>query len=214
MTDPFDDLRRYANDLASEVSPFAAHRAVSAAMSPVAHRPRKVVVALVTTGLLGVSNVALAATADPAVPGDTLYKVDRAYERVVDLVGFGGPRVSERMLETGVLVERGEVAMALDLVQETLFKILESDDPHAALEELEAEAGSQPEAVATLVDIAKLIATGDMTGQDVSAQARQLRELLSQGQGQGPPDHAGPPEDRGPGEGNPSEDAPGQQNQP
>ncbi len=209
MKDALDHLRRYADDLASEVSPFAAHRAVERAMTPLVHRPRKLVVALVTTGLLGVSNVALAATADSAVPGDRLYTVDRAYERIVDLVGLGGPRVAERLQETSVLVERGELAMALDLVQETLTRILESSDPHAALDEFEEEVGSQPEAVAALVATAKATATQENPGQDVSEQARKLRELLSQR-----PDHAGPPDGRGPREDSPSQDAPGQQNRP
>jgi hypothetical protein len=199
MTQPFDDLRRYADDLASEVSPLAAQRAVRSAMSPHVNRPRKLVVALVATGLLGVSNVALAAVADPAVPGDALYKVDRAYERLVDFAGFGGPRVSERVYETSVLVERGNLGMALDLVHETLTKILESDDPAGYLNELEAELGSQPDAVAALVMIAKDTAT---SGADVSEAARQLgehlRDLLSQR-----PDHAGPPA------GSPSETRPG-----
>jgi hypothetical protein len=190
MTQPFDDLRRYADDLASEVSPFAAQRAIRAAMSPHASRPRKAVIALVATGLLGVSNVALAAVADPAVPGDALYKVDRTYERVVDFIGFGGPRVAERVYETGVLVERGRLGMALDLVQETLTTILESDDPAGYLDEFEAEVGAQPDAVAALVSIAKATATSDNPGQDVSEAARQLRDLLSQR-----PDHAGPPAD-------------------
>ncbi len=194
MTQPFDDLRRYAEDLASEVSSSAAQRAVRSAMVPHVNRPRKLVVALVATGLLGVSNVALAAVADPAVPGDALYKVDRAYERLVDIAGFGGPRVSERVYETGVLVERGNLGKALDLVQETLTKIIESDDPAGYLDKFEAEVGSQPAAVANLVMIAKHTATSDNPGEGVSEAARQLRDLLSQR-----PDHAGPPA------GNPSE---------
>lgn len=196
MTQPFDDLRRYADDLASEVSPLAAQRAVRSAMSPHANRPRKLVVALVVTGLLGVSNVALAAVADPAVPGDALYNVDRAYERFVDFAGFGGPRVTERVFETGVLVKRGNLGVALDLVHETLANILESDDPAGYLNKFEAEIGSQPDVVAALVLIAKDTAT---SGADVSEAAKQLRNLLSQR-----PEDAGPPAD------SPSENNPGQ----
>ena len=196
MTQPFDDLRRYADDLASEVSPLAAQRAVRSAMSPHVNRPRKLVMALVVTGLLGVSNVALAAVADPAVPGDTLYKVDRTYERLVDFAGLGGPRVSERVYETGVLVERGNLGMALDLVHETLTTILESDDPVGYLDKFEAEIGSQPEVVAALVSVAKDTAS---SGGDVSEAAKQLREVLSQR-----PEGGGPPDD------SPSENNPGQ----
>lgn len=196
MTSPFDDLRRYADDLAAEVSPYTAQRAVTSALSPDVRRPRKALVALVVTGLLGVSNVALAATADQAVPGDALYGVDRGYEKVLDLAGLGGPRVSERMQETGVLVERGRLAEALALVQETLTKVLESDDPQAALAEFEAEVGAQPEVVSQLVSLAQSTAR---SGADVSEAARALREVLSNR-----PDHAGPPAD------SPSSTAPGQ----
>lgn len=210
MTEPFDDLRRYADDLASEVSPFTAQRAVRSAMSPDVRRPRKLVVALVATGLLGVSNVGLAATADPAVPGDVLYGVDRAYEQVADLAGLGGPRVAERLQETGVLVERGELGMALELVQETLGKVLESDDPEAEFETLVAEAEGVPDEVfdlvlTELVGVAHSIGTGDATGQDMAALARQLGQRLSDALSNRP-DHAGPPED------SPSNTAPGQSN--
>ncbi|MEX2424534.1 MAG: hypothetical protein WD990_11205, partial [Acidimicrobiia bacterium] len=151
MNEPFDDLRRYADDLASEVSPSTAQRAVRAGMSSPTRRPRKALVALLATGLLGVSNVALAATADSSAPGDALYGVDRAYEQVVDLTGLGGPRVSERLQETGVLVERGDLGAALELVQETLGKVLESDDPDTELQTLVAELEGAPGAVSELV---------------------------------------------------------------
>jgi len=211
MTQPFDELRRYADDLASEVSPLTAQRAVRSALSPNVRRPRKAVIALVTTGLLGVSNIALAATANSAVPGDTLYGVDRAYERVVDLAGLGGPRVTERMQETGVLVERGQLGAALDLVQETLGKVLQADDPDAEFETLLAEAHGMPDVVSQLVDVAKSISSGDATGQDVAELARQLGQRLAE-ERSNRPDHAGPPEDRGPREGSPSGTAPGTTN--
>lgn len=180
MRDPFEALRRYADDLVSEVSLVAAHRAVSRALSSRSSRPRAAVVAIVTTGLLGVSNVALAATADPSVPGDALYGVDRAYERVMDLVGLGGPRVPERLLETSALIEQGRLGEALALVQETLAAILQSDDPEAALDQLEAHVGSSPEAVAVLLEVARSIKGSDATGADVSAIARTLVDQLSQ----------------------------------
>lgn len=210
MTEPFDDLRRYADDLASEVSPFTAQRAVRSAMSPDVRRPRKLVVALVTTGLLGVSNVGLAATANPAVPGDTLYGVDRAYEQVADFAGLGGTRVAERLQESGVLVERGELGMALELVQETLGKILDSDDPEADLETLVTESQGLPDEVFEivingLVEAAKATAGSDQPGRDVAELARQLGQSLAE-QRSNRPDNAGPPQE------SPSGTAPGQSN--
>lgn len=185
MNDPFDDLRRYADALVSEVSPYTAERAVRSAMSSPSRRPRKALAVLVATGLMGVSNVALAATADPSAPGDTLYGVDRTYEQVADLVGLGGPRVSERLEETGVLVERGELAAALELVQETLGKVLESDDPEAELQNLVSELEGAPGAVSDLVltdlvGLAHSVGRGDATGQDVAELARQLGQRLAE----------------------------------
>ncbi|HSJ27078.1 MAG TPA: hypothetical protein VLB67_02640 [Acidimicrobiia bacterium] len=222
MTEPFDDLRRYADELASEVSPFTAERAVHRALSTPSRRPRRVVVAVITTGLLGISNVALATIADPAVPGDPLYGVDRAYERVVDLAGLGSPRVSERLQETGVLVERGNLGEALALVQETLGKILDSDDPEAEMEKLVTVAADSPAAVnelvlAELVATARAVGSSDLTGQDVAALARDLGRALSEERSQRPddagrPDRAGRPDDPGSqGQGNANPNAGGNQ---
>lgn len=203
MTNPIDDLRHYADDLTSEVSPFAAQRAVRSALTPDTRRPRKAVVVLVTTALFGVSNVALAATADPAIPGDALYSVDRAYERVADLTGLGGPRVTERLAETGALVEQGRLAEALGLVQETLGKVLESDDPQAELDELTEAMGNVPDAVSDLVlnglvAEARGISNGSYTGQQIADVARQLGQELGRRlaeENSNRPDDAGPPED-------------------
>ena len=169
-------------------------------MSTPTRRPRKAFVALATTGLLAVSNVALAATADPSAPGDALYGLDRAYEQVVDLTGLGGPRVSERLQETNVLVERGDLGAALDLVQETLGKVLESDDPDAEFQTLVAGLEGAPGAVselvlADLVGVARSLGSTDATGQDVAELARQFGQRLSE-------ERSNRPDDVGPGENN------------
>src|SRR5690606_17802627 len=71
---------------------------------------------LVFAGLavLVVANLGTAALADSAVPGDFLYPVDRAYEELADLVGFGGDRGEERLEEATVLADRGELLAAVD----------------------------------------------------------------------------------------------------
>lgn len=201
MNEPFDELRRYADDLASEVTPSTAHRAVRSAMSSPTRRPRRAVVVLVTTGLLGLSNVALAATADSSVPGDALYGVDRAYEQFVDLTGLGSPRVSERLQETGVLVERGDLGAALELVQETLGKVLASEDPDTEFQTLVAELEGAPGAVSELVlndlvNVAQSVGAGEPTGQDVAELARQLGQRLSE-ERSNRPDDVGPGNDNG-----------------
>lgn len=190
-------------------------------MSSPTRRPRKALVALVTTGLLGVSNVALAATADSSVPGDALYGLDRAYEQVADLTGFGSPRVSERLHETGVLVERGDLGAALDLVQETLGKVLDSDDPDAEFQTLVAELEGAPGAVselvlADLVGVAHSLGNSDATGQDVAELARQLGQRLSE-ERSNRPDDVGPGnnngnENPGPRDESPSDTSPGATN--
>ncbi|MFP5333232.1 MAG: hypothetical protein ACLGHX_12850 [Acidimicrobiia bacterium] len=202
MTNPIDDLRRYADDLASEVSPFVAQRAVRSAMTPGLRRPRKAVVVLATTALFGVSNIALAATANPAIPGDPLYGVDRAYEKVVDLAGLGGPRVDERLAETGALVADGRLAEALGLVQETLGKVLSADDPQAELEALTDALDNVPDAVSEvvlqgLVATAHDISTGEADGSDVAGLAQQLGQELGRRlaeENSNRPDDAGPPD--------------------
>ena len=220
--DPISDLRRYAAALEAQVSSERSRQAARTALHTPSPRraPRRTVVAIAATLLMGVSNVALATVADPAVPGDTLYGVDRAYERVGSLIGFDDTHASERASEVLVLQERGKSAAALDLVQETLSRLLESDDPEAAVSEFTAGLGQDvSDKVDELLDVARGV---DTTGAEVSEIARTIVDsivLPEQAQGNpggpdnpGPPENAGPPEDAGPpenpGEGTPAE--PGQ----
>ena len=188
MQNPFDDLRRYAEDLSAEVRYADARRAANRAVAGRARRPRRAVVVVATTALFGLSNVALAATANPSIPGDLLYGVDRAYENVAGVIGLGGLHAAERLEEADTLIRRGNLGAALELVQEVLTKALESDDPEAAIAELEQAVGGPPAGLAALVDLARRVGSSDATGQDVAEAARALVERI----------------------GSPSEDAPGQ----
>lgn len=201
--DPIADLKRYAAELEAQVSGERSRQAARMALqTPSTTRsPRRAIVAIATTVLMGVSNVALANVADPAVPGDALYGLDRAYEQVGSLVGFSNTHAGERAAEVLVLQERGKSAEALDLVQETLTKLLESEDPEAAVEEFTAGLGNEAvkEQVALILGVAKGVET---TGAEVSALARQIVDTIQlpeQANGNpGRPEDAGPPEGKGP----------------
>src|SRR5690606_27332725 len=95
-----------------------------------------------------VLNFAAAAIADNAVPGDRLYVLDRAYERVAALFGRAD-HTAERAREAEVLLERG--------------------DPTGALQVL-AEASDVPE----VAHAAALVLSADLDGELLGAHARTL----------------------------------------
>ncbi len=230
--DPISDLKRYAAAMEAQVSGERSRHAARTALHAQSPKraPRRAVVAIAATLLMGVSNVALATVADPAVPGDTLYGVDRAYEQVGSLIGFDSTNAGERASEVMVLQERGKSAEALALVQETLTKLVEADDPEAAVEEFTSGLGNTEafrDQVELILQYAKDVNT---SGPEVASAARDIaREILedmvlpenAQGNPGGPAD-PGPPDDKGPndrptppvtpGQGNP--DKPGQSGGP
>lgn len=198
--DPYTDLRRYAADLEAQVSSERAHQASRQALyTPVAaSKPRRLVIAIATTALMGVSNVALAAAANPAAPGDALYGVDRAYESVGNAVGISGSHTTERADEVLVLRERGKSAEALELVQETLGTILASDDPVAEAEAFTEGLGAtmRPGAVNELLAVARGV---DTVGADVATAAKLIVEsiVLPEQARPGGPDNPGRPDNPG-----------------
>lgn len=177
MTDPIEQLRRYARDLQAEVHPGRARGRVDAAMTRQARRPRRVVlVVLASTLLLLFSNVALAAAADPAVPGDALYGLDRTYERIADAAGLGGMHAGERLDEAAVLFERGRAAEALDLVNEAFDELLATDDPSAAFADVY---GAHSGDFRPLLDDLKTAIAGGASGHEISEIARCLVTTVS-----------------------------------
>ena len=178
MSNPFDDLRALAADLEYSVPTERARFRVARAMEHGPSRPRRAVVALATAGLLTISNVALAAVADPAAPGDALYGIDRAYERVQNVAGFDS-HAAERLQEAVVMAERGRASDVLSLVQEALTEVLEADDPVAAVENLKRKANLGEDfekQLAAVVDAANRAGNSDpdFSGQDVANLAREL----------------------------------------
>lgn len=141
-----EDLRSYGRSLVDTVSTGRTEaivgRALSARQRP--HRPRRLVLALATLGLLAISNVGLAAVADTAAPGDLLYPLDRGYERAGDLFGgwlFGlGDRTQERLAESDALNRRGETEEAIAFLRDELTE--ESSDASllvTAIDKLESQ---------------------------------------------------------------------------
>ncbi|CAN5843676.1 hypothetical protein BH23ACT5_BH23ACT5_24590 [soil metagenome] len=122
MTDPRNDLRRYGHDLAEAVSVERSDASVNRALTAT-HRQaprRRLTVVLASVGLLVIGNTALATVAERSVPGDLLYPVERTYEWVAVQIGVGGDIMAKRLDEAGILVERGEPLLALDLIVEAL----------------------------------------------------------------------------------------------
>lgn len=122
MSDPHKALRDYASDLVESIPPARSRAEVERALAKV-HRPvrrRLPVVVVASAGLFLIGNMAMAAISDPAVPGDTLYPVDKAYEWLADKMGPGGDRTDERLDESVVLGSRNESPAALDLVAQAM----------------------------------------------------------------------------------------------
>ena len=139
------ELRSYGRSLVHAVSSGRTEAVVGRALTAgQRRRPRSLVVAVATLGLLAISNVGMAAVSDSAAPGDLLYLFDRGYERAGDLFGgwiFGvGDRTEERLAESEVLNLRGETQEAIELLEDELA-VASSDEALlvAAIEELEKQ---------------------------------------------------------------------------
>jgi hypothetical protein len=138
------ELRSYGRSLVDTVPSGRTEAVVGRALTAGQrdHRPRSLVVAVATMGLLAISNAGMAAVSDSAAPGDLLYLFDRGYERAGDLFGgwiFGvGDRTEERLAESEVLNLRGETQEAIELLQDELA-VASSDEALLleAIEELE-----------------------------------------------------------------------------
>lgn len=206
MTNPIDDLRDYARHLQSEVPGETARLRVERALRS-GPRPRRALVASVAAALLAVSNVALAQVANPAVPGDAMYSIDRAYERLSDLLGGGG-HAAERLDEAAVVAARGDAVTALGLVVEALTDSDGAADVERAREliaglQTSDDAETLDAAVSALVEVAKAVHISDdkqaaaklisEKAKDVAAAAKALKENSSQA----PPVTTGRPEDPG-----------------
>jgi len=123
---PIRDLRSYADHLIGRADPnrggYIAARADS--QSPTrAPWLRRVAVVLGSAGILVGANVGLALAANSSVPGDTLYGIDRAYEKIEVAIGFHPNLAAERFREAAALTQRGETALAFETASEAIRQI-------------------------------------------------------------------------------------------
>lgn len=133
-TSPMDDLKAYAASLTDSVSIAETDAVVAGVLraprggrQPVKQRVTAVGVVIAT--FLS-ANVGLAAASQNAAPGDALYGVDRAYERIAEFVGISNPRTEERLQEANELANRGDASAALAAASAALEAVSSSlEDP-------------------------------------------------------------------------------------
>jgi len=134
-------------------------------------------VALTLVALFMLSGVAVAA--DAAVPGSTLYQIDRALENV----GIGNGRSAERLEEAGALIADGRVEAALAHATEALDES-DLDDP-AGIVQAKAAVIAASERLSSSPD------AGEIPGaelRNVSALLSYLEENLGEEDGRGGPE--------------------------
>ncbi len=148
-----------------------------------------IVMASMMALLLATTGVGLAA--DGASPGDALYGLDIALERV----GINNGRAHERLTEAVALAEAGEIARGLNHAATTVATLPEGAHGLAAAQALTdaaarlAEDGNAPTGVSDLLAyLATAVGMGD--GQGVADVAHQIRDTVERGRPDVP---AGPP---------------------
>lgn len=216
----------------AHVAAFAGRLAAVAAAAPLDGGPvgasqsprrltRRLAAALAVAGVavFGVAGAAAADEVDGAVSGDALYGLDRALERV----GINDGGAVERLAEVRVLLERGDVELALATSEEAIEALegedeLDEEDADAlagllqAAESVLSEGSEQSHERRTQVaDMLTFMAETELTGEDFGqAVAQHARGILEDdsdgvdaGDGGATPDVADAPGKSG--------DAPGRQ---
>ena len=169
---------------------------VVASHIPVSPRRLRARLALVMASIMAllVATAGVGLAADGAAPGDTLYGLDLALERV----GIGNGNASERLAEAVALAEAGQLSRGLDHAATTLATLPDQAQAAAASDALAdaaarlLEDGDTPTGVSDLLShLASVVGTGD--GQGVAEIARQIRDTVERGR---PEALGGPPTDR------------------
>lgn len=94
------------------------------------HRRARLVAAIVSGSAFAIVSVTgVGAIADQAVPGDSLYPVDRAYEAVARAIGRNADRTQETLQEAITLAQRGNRDGAAAHVATELGRFIVPDDP-------------------------------------------------------------------------------------
>ena len=117
---PIRDLRAYGDDLVKASSPAEGGRIAMRAMAQPSRSPwvRRAVIALTSLAVFSGANIGMALAANSSVPGDRLYGIDRAYERVGAALGFNINVAAERFEEATELSNRGRFSTAFSTASE------------------------------------------------------------------------------------------------
>jgi hypothetical protein len=129
---PIRDLRSYGDSLVNAADPSKGGRAAARALAQRQPSPliRRVVVVLSSAAVFVGANVGLAFAANPSVPGDPLYGLDRAYERVAGWLGIHQNLAAERFREAAELSDRGHLGAAFETASEAMDQL--NPTSHAA----------------------------------------------------------------------------------
>lgn len=174
------DLQRLAVDVEKDVGVFSLRAATLARQASTSSsgsvswwgrlRPKLVTSALSVFAVIGMTGVAVAS--DAAAPGDPLYGIDRALERV----GINDGGITERLEEAGTLADHGLTVEALNHAADAVSS--KSPQAASALEEaaqaVQDGQGPNLDVAAMLTWMASTDLTGKQFGQMVAEQARAL----------------------------------------
>jgi hypothetical protein len=190
---------------------------------------RLAVVAVAMFVLVGMSGLAVAA--DAAAPGDALYGIDRALERI----GINDGAAGERIAEAGALASRGQVTEAIGHAASAIEDPTNDDDATSvsqaatALREAAVSVESDSNATASeevrvsvsamLSEMAELIGDPELDGAEFGRRVSEMARSIADGSDihediaeEPTPGRADNPEDRGegrPDDAGPPEDTPG-----
>ncbi len=152
--DPYNHLRSYGEALIDSVDPVRAEavavRALAAPSAGLSLRRRLVAIAAASATFI-TGNLGVAMAADSAVPGDLLYGIDRAYEKLSELIGLSDDHTDERLAEAAQLADSGRSVDALDAVVEQIQSLQRDPGPDSA------ELGTAADAVAEARDRALVV---------------------------------------------------------
>jgi len=172
-------------------------------------RTRRLSPALVTAAaavvVLMFASAGVAYAANGAVPGDTLYGLDLALEKI----GVGAGGLTERLTEASELVAIGRAQQGLDLAGKAISESATGDEAlHAAAEALRSAAetalGSQslgsPEELGEIAEKLRSMASGDKSAEELGRAVEDLTGTLGEDSAPGGSDSPGGP-DNDPGQG-------------
>lgn len=174
------DLQRLAINVDQDVGVFSLRAATLARQAGTSSpgsvswwgrlRPKLVTSALSVFAVIGMTGVAVAS--DAAAPGDPLYGIDRALERI----GINDGGITERLEEAATLADHGLAVEALQHAADAVS----SKSPEAAIA-LEGAAQAVQDGQGPNLDVAAMLTwmastdlTGKQFGQTVAEQARAL----------------------------------------